>query len=61
MSLYAQSVMQYTCLVLAFLNVATKNKVLNLIFSNDGRNAYWYLLVTWKNKLMNEKDLQAHR
>jgi hypothetical protein len=36
--------------LLAFLNVATKNKVLNLISSNDARNAYWYLLMTWKNK-----------
>ena len=35
--------------LLAFLNVATKNKVLNVISSNDARNAYWYLLVTWKN------------
>ena len=33
-------------ILLAFLNVATKNKVLNLISSNDARNAYWYLLMT---------------
>jgi len=36
--------MKGTELVLAFLSVATKNKVLNLVPSASARNASWYLL-----------------